>query len=189
MEQKISGIVYVLGDNIDTDQIIPAHYLTFNPAIEEERRQFGRYALSGVPDQQAGLPQGNTPFVDLSDQQTTTSQYSIIIAGRNFACGSSREHAPLALAQAGVKAVIAESYARIFFRNAVNGGYLLPIETSSRICQQISTKTSLQIDMVNNVATDLSTEKHYQLSRLGDVEPIIAAGGVFPYARQIGLIK
>ena len=84
MEQKINGIVYVLGDNIDTDQIIPANYLTFNPAIEEERRQFGRYALSGVPDQQAGLPQGNTPFVDLSHQQTTTSKYCIIIAGRNF---------------------------------------------------------------------------------------------------------
>ena len=63
MQTLITGKAYVLGDNVDTDQIIPAHYLSFNPATPEERRFFGMYANSGVPDAQAGLPRGNVPFV------------------------------------------------------------------------------------------------------------------------------
>jgi len=189
VETIITGTAYVLGDNIDTDQIIPAHYLTFNPSVESERKQFGRYALSGVPAAQAGLPDGNIPFVDISDPHTTTSQFTIVIAGRNFGCGSSREHAPLALAEAGVQAVIAESYARIFFRNAVNGGYLLPIETPQRLCDHISTGTAVQIDLAANRLTVIPSGKHHALNALGDVGPIIAAGGLFPYARQTGMIE
>jgi len=189
VQQVIRGIVYVLGDNVDTDQIIPAHYLTFNPAIEAERQQFGRYALSGVPAQQAGLPDGNNVFVDLTDPKTTTSKFSIVIAGKNFGCGSSREHAPLALAVAGVKAVIAESYARIFFRNSVNGGYLPPIETPQRLCDKIPTGSEIEIDLQDNVLTALCSSRQYRLNDLGDVEPIISAGGLFNYARQEGLIK
>src|SRR5438270_10846467 len=105
MESKITGKAYVLGDNIDTDQIIPAEYLSFNPAIPEERKFFGMYANSGVPDGQAGLPSGKIRFVP---ENEFTSQYQIIVGGKNFGCGSSREHAPLALAEAGVKCVIAE---------------------------------------------------------------------------------
>src|SRR5512143_2444818 len=93
MLDTIRGKAYVLGDNIDTDQIIPAHYLTYNPAIPEERRQFGRYALSGVPAGQDGLPEGRKPFVDQADPANTRSVYTVVIGGKNFGCGSSREHA------------------------------------------------------------------------------------------------
>src|SRR5947207_13513522 len=113
MRAFISGKAYVLGDNIDTDQIIPAQYLTFDPTIPEEYRMFGKYALSSVPPSQAGLPKGHVSF---HDKDEFKSAYQIIVAGRNFGCGSSREHAPIALAAAGIEAVIAESHARIFFR-------------------------------------------------------------------------
>jgi len=101
MESRITGKAYVLGDNIDTDQIIPAEYLSFNPAIPEERKFFGMYANSGVPVKQAGLPQGNVRFVRDNEFK---SDFKIVIGGKNFGCGSSREHAPLALAEAGLGA-------------------------------------------------------------------------------------
>src|SRR5262249_8246553 len=113
MQSTVTGRAYVLGDNIDTDQIIPAQYLTFNPAIPEEYRMFGKYALASVPASQAGLPKGHVPF---HTDDEFISPYKIIIGGKNFGCGSSREHAPIALAAAGIEAVVAEFYARIFFR-------------------------------------------------------------------------
>jgi len=97
MQSIISGKVYVLGDNIDTDQIIPAQYLSLNPSLADERKFFGMYANSGVPDAQAGLPKGNVKFVRENEFK---SDYRIIVGGKNFGCGSSREHAPLALAEA-----------------------------------------------------------------------------------------
>src|SRR5688572_933335 len=100
MQSVISGKAYVLGDNIDTDQIIPAEYLSFNPAIPEERKMFGRYANSGVPPKDAGLPAGNARFVPEGEYK---SPYTIVIGGKNFGCGSSREHAPLAYAEAGIQ--------------------------------------------------------------------------------------
>src|SRR3954453_8850458 len=115
METIITGKAYVLGDNLDTDQIIPAHYLSFDPSKPEERKFFGMYANSGVPEGQQGLPAGNIKFVRDNEFK---SDYAIIVGGKNFGSGSSREHAPLALAEAGVKCVIAEFYARIFFRNS-----------------------------------------------------------------------
>src|SRR3989440_12570868 len=129
MQTTITGKVYVLGDNVDTDQIIPAQFLTYNPAVPEEYKMFGKYALSSVPPGQAGLPKGHVPF---HTDDEFASPYKIIVAGRNFGCGSSREHAPIALNAAGITAVIAEFYARIFFRNAVNGGYLGPLEGAER---------------------------------------------------------
>ncbi len=129
MESIIQGRAYVLGDDIDTDQIIPAEHLVYNPGIPEERKMFGVHALSGVPAEGAGLPNGNVPF---GGEEGRIGEYPVIIAGRNFGCGSSREHAPLALAEAGVRVVVAEFYARIFFRNSVNGGYLIPYETKER---------------------------------------------------------
>src|SRR5436309_11628104 len=125
LQALITGRAYVLGDNIDTDQIIPAQYLTLNPAIPEEYRQFGKYALASVPPSQAGLPKGHVPF---HADDEFVSPYRIIVAGKNFGCGSSREHAPIALNAAGIAAGLAESYARIFFRNAANGRYLVPVE-------------------------------------------------------------
>src|SRR5919202_5091654 len=107
MQPVITGKAYVLGDNIDTDQIIPAQYLTFNPAIPEEYRQFGKYALSGVPPAQAGLPKGHVPF-HAGDE--FVSPYAILVAGQNFGCGSPREHAPTALDAAGNRAAADECY-------------------------------------------------------------------------------
>src|SRR5260370_25853821 len=111
MSSIISGPAYVLGDNIDTDQIIPAQYLTFNPSIPAEHRMFGKYALASVPPDRAGLPKGHVPF---HADDEFVSPYKIVIAGRNFGCGSSREHAPIALAAAGVTALVAQFYPRIF---------------------------------------------------------------------------
>src|SRR3954465_6471331 len=142
MQSIINGKAYVLGDNIDTDQIIPAQYLSLDPSMAEERKFFGMYANSGVPDAQAGLPKGHVRFVPDNEFR---SEFSIIVGGKNFGCGSSREHAPLALAEAGVRCVIAEFYARIFFRNSVNGGYLIPFESVERLVQKIRTGDELEV--------------------------------------------
>ncbi|MCI0639028.1 MAG: 3-isopropylmalate dehydratase [Gemmataceae bacterium] len=186
MQKLISGKAYVLGDNIDTDQIIPAQYLTFNPAIPEEYKMFGKYTLSSVPPAQAGLPKGHIPF---HTNDEFVSDYKIILAGKNFGCGSSREHAPIALDAAGIEAVVAEFYARIFFRNAVNGGYLIPFESIDRLCERVCTGDELQIDVVKSTLTNKSTGEVWKLKPLGEVAPIIEAGGVFNYARQVGMLK
>ncbi len=180
----ITGKAYVLGDNVDTDQIIPAQYLTFNPAIPEEYKQFGKYALSSVPPAQAGLPKGHVPF---HTDDEFVSPYKIIVAGKNFGCGSSREHAPIALAAAGIAAVVAEFYARIFFRNAVNGGYLVPFECRERLCERVCTGDELTIDIPNKTLVNNTTGDRWALQGLGDVEPILEAGGIFKYAKKIGM--
>jgi 3-isopropylmalate/(R)-2-methylmalate dehydratase small subunit len=180
----ICGPAYVLGDNIDTDQIIPAQYLTLNPSVPEEYREFGRYALSSVPPSQAGLPKGHVPFHQADE---FVSPYKIIVAGKNFGCGSSREHAPIALDAAGIKAVVAEFYARIFYRNAVNGGYLMPLECTERLCEQVCTGDELEIDAGAGTLFNRSTGDRWALKPLGEVAPIIAAGGLFAYARQVGM--
>jgi len=185
MEQLIRGKAFVLGDNIDTDQIIPAERLSYNPADPDERKYFGKYALSGVPAGQSGLPDGNVPFVA---DESFTSDFAMIIAGRNFGCGSSREHAPLAISQAGCRLVVAESYARIFYRNSVNGGYLIPMETPQRLIEQIATASEVQVDLRTGQLKDLSTGGVHKLNDLGDVAEIVAAGGIFEYARQTGML-
>jgi 3-isopropylmalate/(R)-2-methylmalate dehydratase small subunit len=186
MENIIRGKAYVLGDNIDTDQIIPAEFLSFNPALPEERKFFGMYANSGVPEAQAGLPNGKIRFVPENEFK---SEFTIVIGGKNFGCGSSREHAPLALAEAGVKCVIAEFYARIFFRNSVNGGYLIPLETSERLVDQIRTGDELEVNLGEQSIFNKTTGKRHTLQPLGDVLPIIEAGGVFNYAKATGMLK
>jgi 3-isopropylmalate/(R)-2-methylmalate dehydratase small subunit len=185
MQSIITGKAFVLGDNIDTDQIIPAQYLTFNPSIPDEYKQFGKYALSSVPLAQKGLPKGHVPF---HTKDEFTSDYQIVVAGRNFGCGSSREHAPVALAAAGITAVIAEFYARIFFRNSVNGGYLIPFECPDRLCEKVCTGDSLRIDLSASVLHNLTTREDWPLKPLGDVAPILEAGGLFPYARKVGML-
>jgi 3-isopropylmalate/(R)-2-methylmalate dehydratase small subunit len=188
MDKFIRGKVYVLGDNIDTDQIIPAQYLTYNPAIPEERRMFGRFAMSSVPLPEAGLPKGNVPFIDLANPDNTKSQYQIVIAGKNFGCGSSREHAPLAMAEAGITAVVAEFYARIFYRNAVNGGYLIAFDSQQRLVDKFDTGDEAEIDLEKSVIKNLTQKTEFSLAPLGDVVPIIEAGGIFAYARKAGMI-
>jgi len=188
MQAIIEGPAYVLGDNIDTDQIIPAEYLTYNPAIPAEYKLFGKFALIGVPSDRAGLPKGHVPFHPPGSDEFV-SPYAFIIGGKNFGCGSSREHAPIALAAAGIKAVIAEFYARIFYRNCVNGGYLTPVESAERLCDRICTGDVLRLDSTGGELKNITTGETYATLPLGDVLPIIEAGGVFEYAKRVGMLK
>lgn len=185
MDTVIRGRAYVVGDSVDTDQIIPAKYLVYNPADSEERRYFGRYALSGVPDRAAGLPDGGVVF---TPDDRFVSDYTVVIAGANFGCGSSREHAPLALDEAGVQVVVAESYARIFFRNAVNGGYLIPAETRERLIDRVRTGDEVEVDLERHELRDLTTGETFGLRPLGDILPILEAGNVFEYAKRVGMM-
>ncbi len=182
---SIRGKAFVLGDDIDTDQIIPAEYLSYNPSDPEERKYFGMYAMVGVPKTQSGLPKGNLRFVPEGEYK---SSYTVVIGGKNFGCGSSREHAPLAIAEAGAKVVVAEFYARIFYRNCVNGGYLLPCESTQRLVEEIQTGQDVEVDIDGGKLTNHTTGKTYDLRPLGDVKPIVDAGGVFAYARQTGML-
>jgi 3-isopropylmalate/(R)-2-methylmalate dehydratase small subunit len=180
MQSVFSGPVYVVRDNIDTDQIIPAQYLNLVPTIPEEYEKLGSYALCGLPD--SLYPKR---FVE---EGQLDSRYPIVVGGRNFGCGSSREHAPIALGSAGCKIVLAESFARIFFRNCVSTGELYPCELLARLCEQLVTGDVVTVDLD---AATLKTEKGNQLFQfkpLGDVRPVVDAGGLFNYARQTGMI-
>ncbi len=186
MKTRITGPAYVLGDNVDTDQIIPAEYLTYNPSIPAEYRMFGKYALSSVPPEGAGLPKGHTPFHKPDDE--FTSAYQVIVAGKNFGCGSSREHAPIALAAAGIQCVVAEFYARIFYRNAVNGAYLVPVESKTRLVDAVATGDEVEVDVEAGELRNRTTGETLPLLPLGEVAPIIEAGGLFKYAKQVGML-
>lgn len=185
MEKKIIGKVYVLGDNIDTDQIIPAEHLVYSTSDPEEIKKYGHYALSSVPQGQQGLPKGDIPFI-LGDNHI--SQYAIVIGGSNFGCGSSREHAPLALQVAGIKVVVAESYARIFYRNSVDGGFVIPYESPIKLNDKIKTGDSVEINLEANTIKNETTGEIFQLNSLGDVFEIVQAGGLFEYARSSKMI-
>ena len=178
MAQLIQGRIYVVRDNIDTDQIIPAQYLNLVPTIAEEYEKLGSYALCGLPESLYPLR-----FIAPGREKT---DYPIIIAGRNFGCGSSREHAPIAMGAAGVEAVIAESYARIFFRNCVATGELYPVESRERLCDVLKTGQNAALDLDANTLT--VEGRVLSLKPLGDVMPVINAGGIFNYARKTGLI-
>lgn len=183
---RITGKVYVVGDNVDTDQIIPAKHLVYDTHSPEERKLYGKYAMNGVPEDKSGLPGGGIKFVEEGFHE---SQFSIIVAGKNFGCGSSREHAPLALQVAGVKAVVAQTYARIFYRNSVDGGFVMPLESVENIYKDFRTGDEVIIDLGKNQITDSFSGKSFILRPLGDAADIINAGGLFPYARKIGMIK
>ena len=174
----LTSPIYVCKDNIDTDQIIPAQYLTLVPTIAEEYEKLGSYAMIGLPDDL--YPQ---KFVPPGELKTT---YQIIVAGRNFGCGSSREHAPIALGAAGVQAVVAESFARIFFRNCVATGELYPYDAKERLCDKVQTGDVATLDFDQDTLTVNGTT--YSLKALGEVRPVIDAGGIFNYARQTGMI-
>ena len=167
-------------DNIDTDQIIPAQYLNLVPTIPEEYEKLGSYAM-------AGLPESACPERYVKEGQLD-SEYPIVVAGRNFGCGSSREHAPIALGSAGCKVVLAESFARIFFRNAVATGELYPCESLDRLCEELKTGDVVMVDLDACSVTVNSTGKLHKFKPLGDVRPVVDAGGLFNYARQTGMI-
>lgn len=177
---KFTGPVYVVRDNIDTDQIISAKYLNLVPTIKEEYEKLGSFALEGLPDKE--YPQR---FVRSGASDT---EYPIVIAGKNFGCGSSREHAPIALGAAECQAVVAESFARIFFRNCVATGEVYPVECEGRLCEIFKTGDLATVDIDANTITHQGTGKSYSLRPLGEVRPVVDAGGIFQYARQTGMI-
>ena len=167
-------------DNIDTDQIIPAQYLNLVPTIAEEYEKLGSYALCGLPE--SLYP---TPFVKPGQ---VDSGYTIVVGGRNFGCGSSREHAPIALGSAGCRVVLAETFARIFFRNSVATGELYPCECADRLCDILKTGDRVTVDLDAETVTVQATGKAYKFKPLGDVRPVVDAGGLFNYARKSGMM-
>jgi len=180
MQSVFNGPVYVVRDNIDTDQIIPAQFLNLVPTLPDEYEKLGSYALIGLPE--AAYP---TRFVQDGALDT---EFPIVIAGRNFGCGSSREHAPIALGSAGCRVVVAESFARIFFRNSVATGELYPCESVDRLCDILATGDRVSVDLDAGTLTVTATGQVRSLKPLGDVRPVVDAGGLFNYARQTGMI-
>ena len=180
MQSVFTGPVYVVGDNIDTDQIIPAEYLNLVPTIPDEYEKLGAYALAGLPESLY-----STRFVREGKLDT---EFPIVLGGKNFGCGSSREHAPIALGSAGCRIVLAESFARIFFRNSVATGELYPCELTERLCDVLKTGEVITADLDAGTVTVQATGKVCHIKPLGDVRPVVDAGGLFNYARKTGMI-
>lgn len=181
MQSVFTGPVYVVRDNIDTDQIISAQFLNLVPTIAAEYEKLGSHALAGLPD--SLYP---TRYVKAGQLD---SDYPIVVGGRNFGCGSSREHAPIALGSAGCRVVLAEGFARIFFRNCVATGELYPVDTTQRLCEILRTGDEVELDLDASVLREVATGQTFPLKSLGDARPVIDAGGIFAYARQTGMIK
>lgn len=150
------GRVWKYGDNVDTDVIIPARYLnTTDPA---------ELAAHCMEDIDPGFATGHRPG-------------DIIVAGRNFGCGSSREHAPIAIKGSGVSCVIARNFARIFFRNAVNIG--LPIFEAAEAVDEADKGDELEVDAAAGIIRNLTKGKEYRVRPLPPfIQEIIAAGGL-----------
>jgi 3-isopropylmalate/(R)-2-methylmalate dehydratase small subunit len=180
MQSVFSGPVYVVRDNIDTDQIIPAQFLNLVPTIHEEYERLGSYALWGLPE--SLYP---TRFIK---EGAMDSEYPIVIGGRNFGCGSSREHAPIALGAANCRIVVAESFARIFFRNCIATGEVYPVESPGRLCDTFQTGDTAVVDINANTIRHERTGTVHPLKPLGEVRPVIDAGGIFNYARKTGMM-
>ena len=179
MANIIKGKVFICGDNIDTDQIIPAQYLNLVPTIPEEYKKLGSYALCGLPDEYT------TRYVAEGEMET---EYPIIIGRSNFGCGSSREHAPISLGAAGCKAVLAGSFARIFFRNCIATGEVYPIELNEDLTKELETGDEVEVDLEAMTISVMKTGMVFELNPLGDVREVIDAGGIFEFARKTGMI-
>jgi 3-isopropylmalate/(R)-2-methylmalate dehydratase small subunit len=159
---KLEGKVWKYGDNIDTDVIIPARYL-----VTTDPKTLAAHCMEDID-------QAFASQVEPGD---------IIVGGRNFGCGSSREHAPIAIKGAGVSCIIAESFARIFFRNAINIG--LPILESAEAAADAQKGDRLSVDLAAGTITNHRTGKTYQASPYPPfVLGIINAGGLVPYTRR-----
>jgi 3-isopropylmalate/(R)-2-methylmalate dehydratase small subunit len=159
---KLTGTVWKYGDNVDTDAIIPARYL--NVSAPEE------LALHCMEDIDAGFAGAVQPG-------------DIIVGAENFGCGSSREHAPLAIQGAGVSCVIAKSFARIFYRNSINVG--LPILECSGAVEGTEKGDRLTVDLETGTITNERTGRTYQTSPFPVfIMGIIQAGGLVPYTRE-----
>jgi 3-isopropylmalate/(R)-2-methylmalate dehydratase small subunit len=159
---KRIGTVWKYGDHVDTDVIIPARYLNISTAEE--------LALHCMEDLDPGFVAGVRPG-------------DIIVAGENFGCGSSREHAPLAMKGAGVGCVVARSFARIFYRNAINVG--LPILESPAAADAAQSGQQLEVDLEAGLITNLSIGRTYRAERYPPfMMDIIRAGGLVEYTRK-----
>ena len=159
--------VYKYGDNVDTDVIIPARYLN-----APDEKSLASHCMEDIDDQFA----------------STVEPGDIIVANNNFGCGSSREHAPLAIRASGVKCVIAASFARIFYRNAINIG--LPIMECPKAAAEIQAGDTVSVDFSTGVITDETTGKTYQAAPFpAFVEGIISSGGLLKSLKARGLAK
>ena len=157
---RISGKVWIFGDNVETDVIIPGNYLR-----NTEMNVFASHVMEGIdPEFTKKVKKGD-----------------IIVAGRNFGCGSSREQAPLALKHAGIACVVAESFARIFFRNAINVG--LPIIEAKIECNE---GDSIEIDLGNGIVKN--NDRTYPATKLPDfLREILADGGLVEHHKKVSL--
>ena len=159
---KFIGKVHKFGSDIDTDAIIPARYLnTFDPA---------ELAKHCMEDADAGFP----------DKVRTGD---IIVADKNFGCGSSREHAPIAIKGAGVACVIAVSFARIFYRNSINIG--LPILECDAAGEAIRSGDEIEVDLVTGAIKNLASGETYQAAPFPEfMQGIMASGGLINYVQN-----
>jgi len=159
---RLSGPVWKFGDNVDTDAIIAARYL--NMSTPEE---LAPHCMEDIDPGFAGRVQPG----------------DIIVAGANFGCGSSREHAPLAIKGTGISCVVAMSFARIFYRNAIDIG--LPILECPDAVRGTEPGQRLEVDLVNGTVTNLDTKLSYQAEPYPPfLIEIIEAGGLIPYTRR-----
>lgn len=162
MESILKGKTIVVGNNVDTDQIYPGRYLALT-----DPKEIGSHCLAGIDESIAA----------------NFEKGGIVVAGTNFGCGSSREHAPIALINMGVSAVVADSFARIFFRNSINLG--LPLIVCKGISKEIQPGQELTIDILNGTIQVTETQKIYKCDKLGDqAMKILSAGGIKPLMRK-----
>lgn len=159
----IGNVIKYEQDNIDTDVIIPGTYLKIH-----DYNELATHAMEGLdPDFPSKVKDGD-----------------FIVAGKNFGCGSSREHAPIALSTCGIKAVIATSFARIFYRNSVDGAFLLPIEIDDETYQKISNSDQLEINIEKNEIKNVTKNETYAMKPFSEIiAKIISAGGIFKYKK------
>lgn len=156
IEMNTKGKVFKYPDNVDTDVIIPARYLNTSNAEE-----LSKHCMEDI----------DAEFVK------NVSKGDVMVAGWNFGCGSSREHAPLVIKTCGTGCVIAKSFARIFYRNAINIG--LPILECEAAADEINAGDDVSVDFDTGVITDLTTKKSYQAQPFPEfIQNIISAGGL-----------
>ena len=156
------GIVFKFGDNVDTDVIIPARYLNSSDPAE-----LAAHCMEDID----------------KDFIKNVKKGDIIVADKNFGCGSSREHAPIAIKAAGVSCVIAETFARIFYRNAINIG--LPIIECKEAAREIENGDEVSVNFDTGVITDITKNTTYQGQALPEfMQKIIAAEGLVNYINQ-----
>ena len=159
--------IYKYGDNVDTDVIIPARHLN-NP----DPKALASHCMEDID----------------ADFATTVEAGDIIVAGKNFGCGSSREHAPLAIKSCGVKCVIAETFARIFYRNAINIGF--PILECPEAAQAIQAGDEVTVDFATGVIEDVTQNKTFQAAPFpAFIDGIIQNGGLLSSLKARGLAK